>query len=149
MYARPQTKEGKKWKELAEFENDEEDKEVNVNMVFMAKLEKVVSDSNEHDENGDGSDASDITPEAWELWNKGRGLEFMDAILENPCSHTQPKRPAFFIERHEAEATRDDSLGNGYQWSINFIFSGKIEDNKKVCNVIGYCASVLKELLKI
>ncbi|GKE54177.1 G-type lectin S-receptor-like serine/threonine-protein kinase CES101 [Tanacetum coccineum] len=103
----------------------------------------MVSDSDEHDENGDGSDASDITPEAWELWNKGRGLEFMDALLENRCSHTQvmtcihagllcvqdhatdrptmsevinmltnenmhlpPKQPAFFIERHEAEAAK-------------------------------------------
>ncbi|KAI3762927.1 hypothetical protein L1987_53369 [Smallanthus sonchifolius] len=88
---------------------------------------------------------------AWELWNQGRGLEFMDPILKDSCSHTEvmtcihvgllcvqhhatdrptmseaismltnenmhlpePKQPAFFIERHEAEAAREDNLGNG------------------------------------
>ncbi|KAJ0939147.1 putative protein kinase RLK-Pelle-DLSV family [Helianthus annuus] len=88
---------------------------------------------------------------AWELWNEGRGLEFMDPILNDSCSHTEvmtcihvgllcvqdhatdrptmsevismltnenlhlpePKQPAFFIERHEAQTKRDDNLGNG------------------------------------
>ncbi|MFS7911305.1 putative protein kinase RLK-Pelle-DLSV family [Helianthus anomalus] len=88
---------------------------------------------------------------AWELWNEGRGLEFMDPILNDLCSHTEvmtcihvgllcvqdhatdrptmsivismltnenlhlpePKQPAFFIERHEAQTKRDDNLGNG------------------------------------
>nr|XP_043637912.1 G-type lectin S-receptor-like serine/threonine-protein kinase CES101 [Erigeron canadensis] len=87
---------------------------------------------------------------AWELWNEGRGLELMDPILEDSCSHVEvmtcihvgllcvqdhdtdrptmsevismltnekmdllePKRPAFYIDRHELEATTDNNLEN-------------------------------------
>ncbi|KAL6508900.1 hypothetical protein OROHE_021459 [Orobanche hederae] len=86
---------------------------------------------------------------AWELWNEGRGLEFMDPNLEDSCTPKEvmtcihvgllcvqdhamdrptmsevvsmltnenmqlpePKRPAFFIERHEADSARNN-LGN-------------------------------------
>ena len=35
-------------------------------------------------------------------------------MLTNENMHLpEPKRPAFFIERHEADAARDDNLGNG------------------------------------
>ena len=36
------------------------------------------------------------------------------SMLTNENMHLpEPKQPAFFIERSEAEAARDDSLGNG------------------------------------
>ncbi|KAM0007954.1 putative protein kinase RLK-Pelle-DLSV family [Helianthus debilis subsp. tardiflorus] len=97
---------------------------------------------------------------ALELWNEGRGLEFMDPILNDSCSHTEvmtcihvgllcvqdhardrptmsevismltnenlhlpePKQPAFFIERHEAQKKLDDDLEMGPLMDNHFQF---------------------------
>ncbi|PWA49385.1 bulb-type lectin domain-containing protein [Artemisia annua] len=132
--------------------NNEEMHGDNNNELHYFTFKSIVSATNNFSStNKLGEGGFGAVYKAWELWNKGRGLEFMDSILENSCSQTQvttcihvgllcvqdhatdrptmsevinmltnenmhlpePKRPAFFIERHEAEAARDDNLGNG------------------------------------